>query len=125
MSAPDDWYQTYLRQQAERQQHGARVIQYLIPALRFLGVREVVVSYDGAGDEGQIQPPDFTPESPIGYPEGLADLIEEVTGCLLPGGWEINEGSSGHLIIDVSSGTHTLEHEWNESDEDDMDDELE
>jgi hypothetical protein len=125
MSAPPDWYQEYLRQQAERARHAERVIHYLIPALRFLGVREVVVSYDGAGDEGQIQSADFTPESPAGYPEGLADLIEEVTGYLLPGGWEINEGSSGHLIIDVVSGTHTLEHEWNESDEDEMDDEFE
>jgi hypothetical protein len=121
----DDWYQNYLREQAEREKHVGRVIRYLLPALRFLGVREVIVGYDGAGDDGQIQRPDFTPESPIGYPEGLADLIEEATGYLLPGGWEINEGSSGHLLIDVASGTHSLEHEWNESDEEEMDDEWE
>ena len=32
---------------------------------------------------------------------------------LLPSGWEINEGSQGHLIWDVVNNKVEVNHEWN------------
>ncbi|MBP72876.1 MAG: hypothetical protein CMA70_04750 [Euryarchaeota archaeon] len=45
----------------------------------------------------------------------LSDLVESLVITLLPGGWEINEGSSGEVVLDLSKEPPLVEvqHGWN------------
>jgi hypothetical protein len=124
MSAPNDWWKEYQRQQKEREQYAQRLVVYLLPMLRFLGLELIEIPYDGMGDDGEVQAPQLTPPLTESLPEGLLTLIESVCENMLPGGWEINEGSFGTLIIDVKAGTCHLDHNWREE-EIDEDDEME
>ena len=44
----------------------------------------------------------------------LVDLVAALVYCLLPGGWEINEGSMGEVTIDLTEEPPTVEisHGW-------------
>jgi hypothetical protein len=122
MSAPEDWYARYLREQEERRRQAEARIRYALPVLRFLGVERVEIKYDGMGDEGHIQDVVFSPGPAGGPPEGLRDLLEEACYGLLPGGWEINAGSHGTLSLDVRAGAHHLDHHEREEDPEDLED---
>jgi hypothetical protein len=123
MTAPGDWYQEYLRQQHEREKYAARLVTYLSPMLRFLGVEEVKITFDGYGDDGQVQDPVFTPAPAGGLPEGLGRMIEEICENLLPGGWEVNSGSFGTILILAGAGIYSVNHTWRDEEEEDYDDE--
>ena len=41
------------------------------------------------------------------------DMAFDALFQLLPGGWEINEGSQGHLIWDIANDKVEVNHEWN------------
>jgi hypothetical protein len=123
MSDAEDWLAKYRREEAERHARAEKMGQYLMGALRFLGVDLVEVEFDGYGDEGEVQEPEFTPDPPGGLPEGLGELVGQVCGGMLPGGWEINSGSFGTVEIDVRAGTVEVDMEWREEDEDDYDEE--
>jgi len=96
--------------------------------------------YDGSGDSGDIHDPKIEPKM-LGALHGLGYKIEYGNGgytmnaanewvrasqqnpreciltCiseLLPGGWEINEGSSGVVRLDIDTGTIRFEHNENE-----------
>ena len=76
--------------------------------------KKIVIEYAGSGDEGYIE--EIRPEPEV---EGLeisgelyADL-EEAAYTILEeswGGWEINEGSQGHMTIDVEERSVFLHH---------------
>jgi len=117
--ADEDWYQRYQRREEEGRQFAEKLVAYVLPVLRFLGAEKVEIKYDGYGDEGQVLPPVLTPAPPMGLPEGLSESLVTICEELLPGGWEINAGSQGSFTIDVAAGTHHLDHEWNEEDEED------
>jgi hypothetical protein len=120
MSNPEDWFAQYQRQEAARIAYSQELAKYVIEALRFLGVYRVAVDFDGCGDDGEIHAPEYAPAPACGLPEGLDDLIREASGGQLPGGWEINSGSSGSVILDVKAGTCDVEIEWHEEDEDEF-----
>ena len=112
----------------------------LLTALAGLGVRKVVVAYEGGGDSGDVsevsvEPPELLPtlrtemielRCRIGefedgrYQYRTADqsmsLHQAVSDFTLDwvgdthGGWESNEGGSGSVTIDVVAGTLKLEH---------------
>jgi len=89
------------------------------------------MSYNGSGDSGDVEPPDYRDTE--GKPQpGLKGAIEalgvideydsgdptkisvyEVAGDVLPGGWEINEGSSGEIVFDIDKCTITVCHNEN------------
>jgi hypothetical protein len=119
-SSGDDWYQKYQQQQEADHKHSQRLVEYVLPALRFLGVLRVEIKYDGYGDEGELTETVFAPMPATGLPEGLHRVIEHACELALPGGWEINEGSFGMWEIDVKKGEAHLEHEWREEEEDDI-----
>jgi hypothetical protein len=123
MADSDDWLKRYEQRQKEGQKYAEKLLAYVLPVLRFLGVEKVEIHYDGSGDEGQIQAAVLTPPQAAALPEGLAESLETICAEFLPGGWEINEGSQGCLTIVVAEGSHDLAHEWNE--EGDYDDDWE
>ena len=122
--AKDDWLARYEARQEQRKQYSERLAEYLIPALRFLGVEAVFIQFDGSGDSGEVQKPSFEGAPAAGVPEGLSELAEHACYYALPGGWEINAGSSGDWTIFVEEGYADLDVEWrDELDEPDEDDE--
>jgi hypothetical protein len=125
MSTDSNWYERYMRRQQEGERYAEQLIAYVVPVLEFLGVKRVEIHYDGAGDDGQVQPPVLTPSPTAGLPEGLQSALSTICEEMLPGGWEINAGSQGCLTIDVSSGRHVLDHEWNEDEDEEYDEDLE
>ena len=94
-------------------------------------IKKIVIEYAGYGDSGDefyaIVDNDNKYEWG-GFPgndEGDCPELKKVLGDkgedmafdalfqLLPGGWEINEGSQGHLIWDVVSNKVEINHDWN------------
>jgi hypothetical protein len=67
--------------------------------------KKIVISYHGAGDEGWIE--DITPEPEVEGFDLAHDLYKELEEAAYEileenyGGWEINEGSTGHMTVDV------------------------
>ena len=118
MAKADDWMARYHARQERQKQHSERLVEYLVPALRFLGVTLVSVEFDGYGDDGEIKDAviDETPQA--GLPEGLDGAIEAACSYALPGGWEINAGSCGIWFIDVEKGKSRLDIEYRDDDED-------
>jgi hypothetical protein len=76
-----------------------------------LGVRSISAHFDGYGDSGQIDQLDVEPESAV-LDRSLADALENFLLNQLPGGWEINEGSTGVFTVDVPNGQVTLAASW-------------
>jgi hypothetical protein len=106
----------------------------LLNALAAANIARVTVSFDGYGDSGQIESVDavdiagapcelpgidvtlhqavWDQEEPREQASPLPDAIECLVYDLLGtthGGWEINDGAFGSVVIDVPSGTIELE----------------
>jgi hypothetical protein len=78
--------------------------------LRKHRVETVTAEYDGSGDSGQVGDPTF---EPVGAFDGLATDVQHLFYELLEdlyGGWEINEGSFGQFVWNVSEDRITLLH---------------
>ena len=97
---------------------GAEAELKLIMAQLPKEVVKVEVSYNGSGDNGNIDQVDFfdIKGSPVDVTDkGLIDFISNFTDNKLPDGWEIDDGSSGTLIIDVKTKKAKIFHSWNET----------
>jgi len=80
----------------------------LLKKLRRLRVEAVTAAYDGSGDSGQIDDPDFGfREVPRDVVLAAQDLFYDVLADHY-GGWEINEGSFGEFAWDVRADRITL-----------------
>jgi hypothetical protein len=88
------------------------LLRPICAALLQLGVQSVTLEYAGCGDDGAIESICFSPKT-IEVPKVLEEIVESWTYAILPGGWEINEGGQGTVLIDVSSSTARIEHEQN------------
>jgi hypothetical protein len=75
------------------------------------GVIRLTASFDGSGDSGQIETVTVEPEG-IEISDALWDKLDDFLLELLPGGWEINEGSFGQFDIDVGQGQVTVDASW-------------
>ena len=85
------------------------------------GPAELVISYAGQGDSGGITSVAIR-QGPkkVRLPAPLQDQIEDWAWQLLGDsypGWEINEGSSGEISINVQTCVVTHEHNWSEGEE--------
>jgi hypothetical protein len=111
-----------------------RMAQDLCFELHRLGVAQVEAKYDGSGDSGTIgtityfghdeeevdaktfpakhHPDPWTDPANVERTTSLDDLVDTVVCALLPGGWEINEGSFGTFTLDTLTGKGTLAHSW-------------
>lgn len=100
-------------------------VQNLCERLYDEGFVEVEVSYYGYGDSGQVETIEPIPEDEEDKTllsmldngritrdsnRDLWDEICEVVLRLLPGGWEINEGSSGTMTFHCEEGKAHLKH---------------
>ncbi len=82
----------------------------LLKKLRKLGIETVTADYDGLGDRGQIEDPQFgsnnvPPETEKAVLDLFYDLLEEEHL-----GWEINEGSYGSFEWDIKADVIRLGH---------------
>lgn len=119
----------YLAGQAERSaiadQEIAAMKAVLLPQLAAHGIVTVEIRFDGYGDSGAIEQTTFfgadtkvmeCPDVDVGR-EGkdtvkLASLLEDFAYEALErhhGGWEINEGAFGELLIDVADASFQLD----------------
>jgi hypothetical protein len=89
---------------------GQSVRSDLLQQLRQLGVETVTAEYDGAGDEGQIETPEF------GSSEVSDEIVRAVESLFyelleqLYGGWEDNEGACGQFTWNVENDKIHLVH---------------
>jgi hypothetical protein len=101
---------------------------------------EIHIEYNGSGDSGDLYPPDLGNDPALkGAIEGLGYAFEygpsgvwnsqkceyeyapfdakktllQIIADLIPGGWEINEGSSGEVVLSVNDQTVTVKHNAN------------
>jgi hypothetical protein len=82
----------------------------LLQELQELGVESVTAEYNGSGDEGQIETPEFGPvEVPHDLVMAVEDLFYELLGQLY-GGWENNEGAFGQFKWSMGSDRVNLVH---------------
>jgi hypothetical protein len=82
----------------------------LVTQLRKLGIETVTADYDGSGDSGQIEEPEFGSRK---VPGELATAVQDLFYNLLEehyGGWEISGGSFGQFVLDVTTDSIKLEH---------------
>ena len=91
--------------QLEREQKTQAEFESVLAQLRDLGVSELSLSYNGEGDEGLVEI-----DEPLDLPTNLNHKITEWAHHVLPGGWEINDGSSGTITLDVTTGTGKIEY---------------
>ncbi len=125
MADLNDFMARYRREEEKRTTSAAAALRYASGALRLMGVARVVAAFDGAGDSGAIESVRFDPPPPAGVPDGLAEVIENALYKLLPGGFEINEGSSGTITLDTATGRTKVDQQWNEPEEYGPEDEAE
>jgi hypothetical protein len=138
VSHANDSFADYLAKDAAHQLRGAALRPankaVLLNALAAANIARVTVSFDGYGDSGQIESVDvvdiagapcvlpgidvtlhqavWDQEEPREQASPLPDAIERLVYDLLGathGGWEINDGAFGSVVIDVPSGTIELE----------------
>lgn len=84
------------RQQQEAEQARTKLLQ----TCQKYGVANLVVEFDGCGDEGTIFPNNENPE----IDEAVQDFAYYLLEQHYPG-WEINEGSQGTITIDINCGS--------------------
>lgn len=117
------------------------VVKQMLVELRDAGFKgAIVIEYNGSGDSGDFYPPELGDRPALkGAIEALGYKFEyqphgnwnhskqqyeypefDVKQCLLailirllPGGWEINEGSSGEVVLDIIEATVTVKHNAN------------
>lgn len=80
--------------------------------LAALGIETVRINYNGAGDEGWIDEITAEPDEDKLTNE-LEEEIKQAAYNVLEdqhAGWEINEGSQGHLTVNVRTGRTFLHH---------------
>lgn len=88
-------------------------VQAILAELRLLGVTAVECEYYGSGDSGSLEPLSYKPDDvqiPCELDEDLISRFNSELDARHPG-WEIDDGSSGRIRLDVINGTLTIDHE--------------
>lgn len=90
------------------------------------GVARAEIAYDGNGDSGvvegvvlfnrkgqEVNLPKLTPKSRrAGKEPSVMDKLDDLAERILPGDWEINEGSYGTIILNVMTRRVHVGHTW-------------
>ena len=125
-----DYLDEYEKHRQEQTKEARERLKEVCSVLEPLGITMIEVEYDGCGDSGAVEQITFyrkdkeykgdLPEEKFeslfgGRGQGsskvdLQEILDEVTCCLLPAGWEINDGSFGTLKINVNEKSVNLEH---------------
>ena len=83
-------------------------------------ITAIEVIFDGCGDSGQVEDIEYSAESADGAiprNQELDDAVEEYVYSILPGGWEINDGSFGIVHINVKARTADCNFNWRTSED--------
>lgn len=85
------------------------------------GKADLVIRYDGSGDDGSITSIAVrVGKKRLRLPAAMHEQIDawtyELLGNSYPG-WEIDDGSSGEITVDVQTRQVTHEHRWAEREE--------
>lgn len=107
--AEDPYMARYYRRERERQDKARADLRYLAGMLARLGVRTASADFDGYGDDGTIENIQFVPAPPAGLPDGASGWFEHLVSDVLPGAWEVNEGSFGTVTLDTATGEAEVE----------------
>lgn len=113
----------------ESEEAGAK-LKALCPLLRKFGITSVEWEYNGYGDSGDIEGVEYSPEvPPCGLPHGLSGLMYDLAYACLPSGFEVNDGSYGHITLDTETGevdvsynAHSHDYDADEDKEDNYED---
>lgn len=125
----DAWVQRWAQRAAEAQERGINGLKAAIPFLAQLGVTMITLTYNGEGDSGDIDDitisglenapktceeldealKKFPPETQA-YERFNVEKLKDYTFEILPGGFEINEGSYGQVILDCEKNKVRREH---------------
>ncbi len=107
------------------QQEQARLFQAVKNAatetakvLKARGINEIEFDYDGSGDEGFMQDCRCYGIGKVSKKE--RQRLEDLVFKILPGGWELNEGSYGTIFFDLKAGEVWLEQNWYERSEEEL-----
>jgi hypothetical protein len=120
---PDILERMQHREAAQREQ-ARQTLAVTCDRLSELGVTLVDITYDGYGDSGAIESVRaFAGDKETKLPDDVDEALQDVACELLPGGWEINDGSFGELVLDVAGRKITRQHNWRstEYDEEELD----
>lgn len=117
-----------------KQSDTVATLQTMLQELKDIGFTGIIeVPYSGSGDSGDIEEPKLDPKlagaiAGLGYKfeygggytyenDGMKRSNSNSRECLmscisevLPGGWEINEGSNGTVELNIDTGTITVKH---------------
>ena len=110
---PPDRLSDYLRAVEQERRQAEQQLAELCPQLASLGVQQVEIQYDGYGDSGAIEELHaLAGEHRLELPEDLSQALTSAAECLLPWGWENNEGAFGKFILEVAQRQIRREHNW-------------
>lgn len=118
-----DHLQEYLKKEEENRKLACERLVAICHKLLPMGIQRIEVEYDGCGDSGAVEnvtffsgENEYTAELPSIPSENnkneipVKEAVEDIAYYFLPDGWEINDGSYGTLIIDVTKKTATRQH---------------
>lgn len=82
-------------------------------------ITSIDVVFDGCGDSGQVEDIQFFDENsdPLAKNSDLSDAVADYVYSILPGGWEINDGSFGTIHINVRARTAECNFNWRTSED--------
>lgn len=112
-----DWMEKYERERKEKMTKAKEYLLSLLPALKTAKVTELVVHYDGSGDEGSIQSINAYSDKERQIKIDVSTLndqeIDEAACDILSGqgiDWYNNEGGYGFVVLTVKTKKITIEH---------------
>ena|SRR5579864_7067857 len=109
------WEAFWNVQEAKQEAHEEQQSGELCAALEALGVTTLQAFYNGSGDQGcvvEIIYKDANGQQMELTNNDLETLVDEVVCSILPDGWELNEGSSGNVIINVAERKLAFDHDY-------------
>ncbi len=108
---PTDGMEQLFARMRQAQDDALVTLAALCDQLAKSGITTVRLQYDGYADSGTIDlVTAFVNDQEIGLDDQLKDQLRDAGYELLPGGWEIDCGSFGELVIDVPNRKLTREH---------------
>lgn len=108
-----DWLRKYQQQRERERQAAKQTFADMCDRLGELGIQTVDIEYDGYGDSGTVdEVTAYADGEQIELPDDYHDEITAATECLLPDGWENNDGAFGKVVLSVDKRCLTREHNW-------------
>ena len=107
----DDWEQRFVARRAQEKAENAAELPALCERLAALGITSVEAEFAGCGDSGEFEDITYDPE--VKVPEDLASDLDDWLCGALPDGWEVDDGASGMITIDVPAKTAHVSIDFN------------